>query len=123
MTSWSIVVLAILFVFVCVLMVLVILIQKPRGGGLAGAFGGGGGSAQSVFGSKTGDVATWFTVAMFVCFMLLAMGMQWATKPTGNGESPLTQNTSQASDLSVAPPLDSASTDPQPDPAADKPTE
>ena len=69
--------LAIAFVVVCLFMMLVILVQKPRGGGLSGAFGGGGGSDQSVFGAKTGDFLTWFTVAMFVCFILLAMAMQW----------------------------------------------
>ena len=67
-------VLAIFFVLVCLFMVVVILIQKPRGGGLSGAFGGSGGSAQSVFGSKTGDVATWFTVAMFRLFHLSGDG-------------------------------------------------
>ncbi len=71
-------VLAVAFLLVSLFMMLVILIQKPRGGGLSGAFGGGGGSAQSAFGSKTGDWLTGFTVALFVCFILLAMGMQWA---------------------------------------------
>ena len=84
-------VLAILFVLVCLFMVLVILIQKPRGGGLSGAFGGAGGSAQSVFGSKTGDVATWFTVAMFVCFIFLAMGMQWSIDPQSAREADVTE--------------------------------
>ena len=78
--SWAVTSLAVLFVIVCILMMLVILIQKPKGGGLSGAFGGGGGSAQSAFGAKTGDFLTWFTVAMFVCFILLAMCMQWAIR-------------------------------------------
>ena len=77
-TTWPVTVLATVFVAVCILMMLIILIQKPRGGGLSAAFGGGGGSAQSAFGAKTGDFLTWFTVAMFICFVLLAMGMQWA---------------------------------------------
>lgn len=66
------------FVLVCLFMLLVILIQKPRGGGLSGAFGGAGGSAQAAFGAKTGDVLTWFTVVCFAFFLLLSMGLQWA---------------------------------------------
>ena len=123
MATWPIVILAILFVVVCVLMILVILIQKPRGGGLAGAFGGGGGSAQSVFGSKTGDIATWFTVAMFVCFILLAMGMQWTIRPADSGASPPTQDTTQTPQPPADSPADPASTDPQPDPTVDDSTE
>ena len=80
--------LAIAFVVVCLFMMLVILVQKPRGGGLSGAFGGGGGSDQSVFGAKTGDFLTWFTVAMFVCFILLAMAMQWAIVPANQATPP-----------------------------------
>ena len=41
-------------------LILVVLIQRGRGGGLAGAFGGMGG--QSAFGTKAGDTFTWITV-------------------------------------------------------------
>ena len=78
---WYVVLMAIAFVLVCVFMILVILIQRPRGGGLAGAFGGGGGSSEAAFGAKTGDVLTWFTVACFVLFLALAMGLTWTIKP------------------------------------------
>ncbi|RLS51073.1 MAG: preprotein translocase subunit SecG, partial [Planctomycetota bacterium] len=37
-------------------LILLVLIQRGRGGGLAGAFGGAGG--QSAFGTKAGDVFT-----------------------------------------------------------------
>ncbi|HCD34952.1 MAG TPA: preprotein translocase subunit SecG [Phycisphaerales bacterium] len=74
--------LSIAFVFVCVLLVLLILIQRPKGGGLAGAFGGaGGGSDQAMFGAKAGDALTWITVGLFVCFLGLAMGLTWTTRP------------------------------------------
>ncbi len=66
-----------LFVLVCLFMMLVILIQKPKGGGLSGAFGGAGGSSQAVFGAKVGDVLTWITVISFIAFLGLAMGMAW----------------------------------------------
>ncbi len=85
---WYVSLLAILFILVCLFMMLVILIQKPRGGGLSGAFGGAGGSAQAVFGAKTGDVLTWFTVFCFVAFLLLAVGLTWAMKPAPIGTTP-----------------------------------
>lgn len=78
---WYVTLMAIAFVLVCVFMVLVILIQRPRGGGLAGAFGGGGGSSEAAFGAKTGDVLTWFTVSCFVLFLALAMGLTWTIQP------------------------------------------
>ncbi len=49
---------------------LVILLQRGRGGGLAGAFGGAGG--QSAFGTKAGDVFTWITVTVATIWVLLA---------------------------------------------------
>ena len=78
LAAWFVYLLAFGFVAVCGFMMLVILIQKPRGGGLSGAFGGASGSAQAAFGAKTGDVLTYFTVACFVAFLLLAMGLTWA---------------------------------------------
>ncbi len=103
---------AILFVLVCVLMMLVILIQKPRGGGLSGAFGGsGGGGMQNAFGAKVGDVLTWFTVVCFTIFLLLAMGLTWATKPDRTRLSPLIPNATtrpatDAPSTDMAPPIE-----------------
>ena len=67
--------LSLLFAFLCVFMILLILIQKGRGGGLSGAFGGAGGN--TAFGTKTGDLLTWVTASVFALFILLAMGMTW----------------------------------------------
>ncbi len=69
---------------VCVLMILVVLIQRPQGGGLSGAFGAGGGGAgagQTAFGTKTGDVLTYATIAVFVLYLLVAIGLNFATRP------------------------------------------
>lgn len=91
--------LAVAFTVVCVFLMLVILIQKPKGGGLSGAFGGSGGSAQAAFGAKTGDVLTWFTVVCFVLFLLLAVGLTWAIRPdvTATGAT-ATQQAQQAAE-------------------------
>ena len=63
--------LAFLFILVCFLLIIIVLLQKGRGGGLAGAFGGAGG--QSAFGSKTGDVFTVVTICFAVVFLFLAV--------------------------------------------------
>jgi preprotein translocase subunit SecG len=48
-----------------------VLIQRGKGGGLAGAFGGVGGS--SPFGSKAGDAFTKFTIYIAAFWILLLM--------------------------------------------------
>lgn len=53
-----------------IFMILLILVQRGRGGGLAGAFGGMGG--QSAFGTKAGDVFTKITVGVAVFWVILA---------------------------------------------------
>lgn len=55
------------------LMIGLILIQRGKGGGLAGAFGGAGGS--SAFGSRAGDTFTRITIIMAAVWMLLIMIM------------------------------------------------
>ncbi len=70
MTFWLYFFIAI-FILISILMVLIVLIQKGRGGGLSGAFGGAGG--HTAFGSKTGDVLTWATSIIFGVFVLLAI--------------------------------------------------
>ena len=63
----------ILFIIICIFLILLVLIQKGRGGGLASAFGGGGGN--TAFGSKTGDVLTWATSIVFGVFLVLAISL------------------------------------------------
>lgn len=60
----------ILLLVVGLLLMGIILLQRGRGGGLAGAFGGMGG--QSAFGTKAGDVFTKITIIMAVIWVLLA---------------------------------------------------
>ena len=84
MITWTVILLAAAFVFVCLFMMLVILVQKPKGGGLSGAFGGAGGGESSFVGAKVGDVLTLVTVGCFVAFLLLAMGLNWTINPIEN---------------------------------------
>ena len=51
-------------------MILIVLLQRGRGGGLAGAFGGAGG--QSALGTRAGDVFTKITVGIAFVWILLA---------------------------------------------------
>ncbi|MEK7756580.1 MAG: preprotein translocase subunit SecG, partial [Planctomycetota bacterium] len=69
--SWGQWLLGSFLVFICFILMLVILLQKGRGGGFSGAFGGAGGS--SAFGAKTGDVFTWITVIVAGVFVVLTV--------------------------------------------------
>jgi len=73
--DWFFGILLLLFIFVSIAMVLVILVQRPQGGGLSQAFGGGAGGTESVFGGRTGDALTVTTVSCFVVWLVLAMGL------------------------------------------------
>jgi preprotein translocase subunit SecG len=55
-----------------ILLIFIILIQRGKGGGLAGAFGGTGGS--SAFGSRAGDLFTRVTLVLAIVWGLLIMG-------------------------------------------------
>lgn len=61
---------AILLMLTGLFLILLVLVQRGRGGGLAGAFGGMGGS--SAFGTKAGDVFTKITVIAAIVWVVLA---------------------------------------------------
>lgn len=69
--SWVSHLLNFVIVALGILMILTILIQRGKGGGLIGAFGGAGGS--SPFGSKAGDTFTRITITMAGIWVLLIM--------------------------------------------------
>ena len=74
--SLGFLILTIVFIIVSTVMVLIILVQRPQGGGLAGAFGGAsGGSTDTVFGGRVGDALTVMTVVAFSAYLLLAIGL------------------------------------------------
>ena len=60
------------YVLSCFLLVLVVLLQQGKGGGIAGAFGGG--SSQTAFGARTGaTVLSRATSVLAVLFMVGAI--------------------------------------------------
>jgi len=66
---------SLLFVFMVLLslfLILIILLQRGKGGGLVGAFGGMGGN--SAFGAKTGDVFTKITVVAAIIWFVACIG-------------------------------------------------
>ena len=60
-----------LIVLTCLFLICLILIQRGKGGGLAGAFGGVGGS--SAFGTKSGDVFTRVTIVAASVWIVLSL--------------------------------------------------
>jgi preprotein translocase subunit SecG len=122
--------LTVIFIIVAVAMILIILVQRPAGGGLAGAFGGaGGGGTEGVFGGRVGDALTVMTVVAFTVYLTLALVLNaniWtpdrgpAADPTatetllpmsagepGFGDEPATTEDANPTDAGVsAPPTD-----------------
>ncbi|HLO39577.1 MAG TPA: preprotein translocase subunit SecG, partial [Phycisphaerales bacterium] len=78
---WATNLLILLLLAIAILLILTVLIQRPQGGGLSAAFGSAG-SGQTAFGTKTGDALTVFTVIMFALFVLVAIGLNFAMRPS-----------------------------------------
>jgi protein translocase SecG subunit len=75
-------VLIVIFLAICMLLVLTVLIQKPQGGGLSAAFGASSGSGQTAFGTKTGDALTIFTIIIFSLYLVSAVALNKAARPS-----------------------------------------
>jgi len=127
--SVTVVLMSVAFAAVSAFMMLVILIQRPKGGGLSGAFGGAGsGSTQAAFGAKVGDVLTIVTIVCFILFLLLAIGLTGTIRPEANGarsaaaqqepaaagDPGVTEALEEAVDMATSPPA-APDADPQPD--------
>jgi protein translocase SecG subunit len=69
----------VVFLLCAVVLTLLVLIQRGRGGGLAGAFGGAGGS--SAFGTKTADVFVKATAVLGGVLFMLAILALWFINP------------------------------------------
>src|SRR6266852_4647340 len=70
-TTWLSPILNTLVLIVGILLIFLVLIQRGKGGGLAGAFGGVGGS--SAFGSRAGDLFTRITLILAGIWVALIM--------------------------------------------------
>jgi preprotein translocase subunit SecG len=81
--SFGRIMLTIAFVAVSVLLIGLVLLQKNRGAGLSGAFGGVGG--HTAFGTKTGDFLTWVTVSLTALFLLLSIVGNYVFEPAKSG--------------------------------------
>jgi preprotein translocase subunit SecG len=86
LAAWYHTILAFLFAVIAIVLMLVILLQRGKGVGLAGAFGGTGGA--TAFGSKTGDVLTWVTVTGAVLLLAFTVLMNYVFVQSGPGLSP-----------------------------------
>ncbi|HKQ47629.1 MAG TPA: preprotein translocase subunit SecG [Phycisphaerae bacterium] len=84
--SFGRILLTIAFVAVSLLLIGLVLLQKNRGAGLSGAFGGVGG--HTAFGTKTGDFLTWVTVSLTALFLLLSIMGNYVFEPAKSGASP-----------------------------------
>ena len=69
--SWWSTLLNTLVLIISIVLIFLVLIQRGKGGGLAGAFGGAGGS--SAFGSRAGDLFTRVTIILAAVWILLIM--------------------------------------------------
>lgn len=76
----------VLFLLTAVVLMLLILVQKGRGGGLAGAFGGPGG--HSAFGTKTADIFVKATAVIAGIFFLLSIVAAWIMRPEAPARPP-----------------------------------
>lgn len=82
--GWLTAIWNILVVLLGVFLVLLVLIQRGKGGGLAGAFGGVGGS--SPFGSRAGDTFTRITIAVAAAWMLAIIVQVWMVQGDRGGK-------------------------------------
>jgi len=80
--SWVPPVLNVLVIITSLFLVLLVLIQRGKGGGLSGAFGGAGGS--SAFGSRAGDLFTRITIIVAAVWVSLIM-ILIKVLPSGTG--------------------------------------
>ena len=115
----------VLFLLCGVILVLLVLIQRGRGGGLAGAFGGPGG--HSAFGTKTADVFIKATAVLGAIFFILAVvtalvmryqqSALWSAEEPAPAEAPAEPGTVPA-ERPAAPPAEVPEAPPAETPAA-----
>ncbi|MFA5423026.1 MAG: preprotein translocase subunit SecG [Phycisphaerae bacterium] len=110
-------VVSVLWLLSALLLILVVLIQKGKGGGLSGAFGGG--MASGILGTKTGDFLTWVTIGLAGAFILLTVVMAKFYRPSlygPVGEPPMQSQPLEQPQVPQGLPESDATTMPQPGP-------
>jgi preprotein translocase subunit SecG len=83
LAEWYHKILAFFFAVLAIVLIIVILLQRGRGVGLAGAFGGTGGA--TAFGAKTGDVLTWVTIVGAILLLTFTAILNFVFVETGPG--------------------------------------
>ena len=84
--SWVPVLLNVVLLLMGLFLILLVLIQRGKGGGLSGAFGGAGGS--SAFGSRAGDTFTRITIYVAAIWLLLIMFLIKSVQPPIQSNQP-----------------------------------
>lgn len=79
LAAWYHSIFATLFGFLALILMVVILLQRGKGVGLAGAFGGAGG--HTAFGAKTGDVLTWATIVIAAALLTFSVVLNYVFRP------------------------------------------
>lgn len=69
----------VLWVLIALALIFIVLIQKGRGGGLGAMLGGG--AANSLLGTKTGDFLTWVTIGLVALFLVVGVLMAKFMRP------------------------------------------
>jgi preprotein translocase subunit SecG len=87
--GWVPPLLNIVLLLVGIFLILLVLIQRGKGGGLSGAFGGAGGS--SAFGSRAGDTFTRITIYVAAIWLLLIMFLIKSVQPPAPSAQPAPQ--------------------------------
>ena len=83
-STWS-VLLNVVVIVLSLFLMFIVLIQRGKGGGLAGAFGGAGGS--SPFGSRAGDAFTKITLYLAAVWVLVIMIHVKVAQADGRGST------------------------------------
>ena len=101
-----------ILMLLCLFMILIILLQRGKGGGLVGAFGGLGGS--SAFGAKTGDVFMKITIYATFLWFILCLGGRYILLSHNSAKDSLVNGSHGNVEAPANPGGDAAATDATP---------
>jgi preprotein translocase subunit SecG len=98
--EWYHTITAFFFAVLAVFLMIVILLQRGKGVGLSGAFGGAGGA--TAFGAKTGDLLTWVTIVTAVVLLTFAVILNFVFREAGAGLGSATPTPAPAAPVAPA---------------------